>query len=478
MAAEVETVRTILPDSAVDMSFPGPEAAGTTTHPVQRPTIDVGEITDQTKSIRIDEKEAQTEIATPVEPPITSSKNGDATGDSSSASLWCPATLRSHAALMDWGFSFCKLCKQSLSPPDKKTVSVEDSKEPVSKTDSEIIYKLKFLDNSNRCMSVHTWHEQVDLERERNPTHLVGSAKPIVEVISILMTDIDEEEISWGDRDQVFRDVIKNPKVGVDYSGRELVVNSRPVLKTLRKIIKYYPGLELIGQSLRMAPPYCVFYHHMDDIKAYQLTWTGAPDHETRQKHTMEKQDGFEPCDEETYHHLDVLWGAMKKQGFDAVTEEVARYQRPTPVATYRMLWLLLKPGTTVYASLGGSLAACVISSVSFREMAGKSPKKYRVNLWCLDFDGVKLGRCPFHIDVWPFDGEREILNLDIIPAKYYDSGDGGELRRRLESRGRKYFRLLSGAQVDYEGETLGNQRRWVGSQATSVMLSKSALSF
>ncbi|KAK7742341.1 hypothetical protein SLS53_004486 [Cytospora paraplurivora] len=474
MNTEMEEPRTTPRNSAVDFEPQSPENADRETPletPVQMPIIDVTSDPACVNSTKTDRTEAQAGGADSSKGPKTSSTNDEPPDGASSAPLWCPVTLRSHASLVEWGISYCDSCKQNLTPPEKKLAEEnkdekkedkDEVKEEIHKKDQDIVYKIKFLDEEGFIISVNTWHEQLDLDRERQSITKVGYVKPIIEVISVVRTDIAENDHSWNDRDGLFQDIIKDPNVTVDHGGREIVVNSRPILTALRRIITYYPGLQLIGQSFTLEPPYCVYYHHMEDIRAYQLTWSGADGHETRQKHPMEKRKGFMQCNEETYNHLNMLRDIMEHQELETVTEEIARYRRSPPVATYRMLWLLLKPGTTVYANLGGSLAACVISSVSFKVVVGKPPEKYRVNLWYLDFDGVKLGRCKCSIDVKPFDGEREITHLDVIPSKCYDIEDGGELRRRLVARGEKYFSLLSGAQVDYEGETLGDQRRWV----------------
>ncbi|ROW03607.1 hypothetical protein VPNG_07168 [Cytospora leucostoma] len=471
----MEEPRTAVPDSAVDFNVQSSDDANKAMPPetpVQIPIIDVSSEPGRLNSTKTDKTEAQAgDAISSKESKISSANDGPPDG-ASSAPLWCPVTLRSHASLVEWGVSFCESCKQNLTPPEKKLAEDnkdekkednDEGKEEVDKKDQDIAYKIKFLDEEGFIISVNTWHEQLDLDRERQSITKLGSAKPIIEVISVVRTDIAENDHSWNDRDGLFQDIIKDPNVTVDHGGREIVVNSRPILTALRRIITYYPGLQLIGQSFTLEPPYCVYYHHMQDIRAYQLTWTGADGYETRQKHPMEKRKGFTPCNEETYNHLNMLRDVMEEhQELETVTDEIDRYRRSPPVATYRMLWLLLKPGTTVYANLGGSLAACVISSVTFKVVVGKPPEKYRVNMWYLDFDGVKLGRCKCSIDVKPFDGEREITHLDVIPSKYYDNEDGGALRRRLVARGEKYFGLLSGAQVDYEGETLGDQRRWI----------------
>ena len=70
------------------------------------------------------------------------------------------------------------------------------------------------------------------------------------------------------------------------------------------------------------------------------------------------------------------------------------------------------------------------------------------------DFDGTIVGRRPYRLIISPFQGEREIASLKIVPAQYIDAIDLTQ-RKRLEDRGEKFWGMLLGKQMDYKGFSL-----------------------
>jgi hypothetical protein len=142
-----------------------------------------------------------------------------------------------------------------------------------------------------------------------------------------------------------------------------------------------------------------------------------------------------------------------------SIEEEKSRHAQTPAVATYPLLWLLFKPGTTVYTQVDKSPAACVVQSIDFTP---KSSSAYHIKLWYLEFDGRRLGRRQCSRLLLPYDGEKEITSLDVYPFEYQDKVDDGAMRKRLENRGERYYKLLSGGQAYYSGESLGEQIRWV----------------
>ncbi|KAI0178878.1 P-loop containing nucleoside triphosphate hydrolase protein [Hypoxylon sp. FL1284] len=133
-------------------------------------------------------------------------------------------------------------------------------------------------------------------------------------------------------------------------------------------------------------------------------------------------------------------------------------------MCTFQMLWLLYKPGDTVYTESGGKPAANVIQSVRVDPAAlSLQPDKlnpYKITIWYLDFDGLYVRRWSRVVTIAPFDGEREINTLSVIPCEIFDSTDRGQRRQTLESEGERWYRLLSPKQVRYAGETLTSTRR------------------
>jgi hypothetical protein len=87
-----------------------------------------------------------------------------------------------------------------------------------------------------------------------------------------------------------------------------------------------------------------------------------------------------------------------------------------------------------------------------------------------LNTDGRRVGICECERIISPYEGQREITSLSVFPAEFLDASDGGETRRRLESRGEKFYRYLGGAHVHYRGESLGPEGRWVSVDMSKIL--------
>ncbi len=110
-----------------------------------------------------------------------------------------------------------------------------------------------------------------------------------------------------------------------------------------------------------------------------------------------------------------------------------------------------------------GSVQACVVKSVSFNNSSvSKLSASYTLEMWYMDFDGQRFGRCECDRKIAPFEGEREITSLNVFPCEYLDSTDGALTRKQLEARGEKFYRYLRCAQVHYSGKSLGSESKWV----------------
>jgi len=75
-----------------------------------------------------------------------------------------------------------------------------------------------------------------------------------------------------------------------------------------------------------------------------------------------------------------------------------------------------------------------------------KSRKKQRLTL------RLEVGRRQHEVTIAPFEGEREITSLRVFPAEFIDSSPELSPRKRLEDRGEKFYSMLLGKQMDYNG--------------------------
>lgn len=411
------------------------------------------------------------------------------------ASLWCPVQGRNHANLVEFGLRWCPLCKQDLQPPPeiggsvpqaKSVEASEEASDQVASDGSESedgsqsdndskasqepkpSFGIQFMDSDGVFVARRPWHEILDLETER--AKMSHQTDPPLEMVTLVTTSLSPEWRKFMAPDQLETLVdgfLKNPNYTMEMESMSLQIKSEYIRQALRQIVIYSP--EPISRYLfiYMAMPYCLFYHHWDAIKAYQRTFKGAKDYDesSGDSYLSGKRPGFKPCDEITYNHLTVLRNAIESQNLAAVLEEKKRHEQSPALATFGMLWLLLKPNTTVYIKIHGKLAACVIRAFDFSPPFSfrKESNAYEVHLWHLQYDGKVLGRQKLIRYIRTFEGEKRVVDLEIIPAEFYDVHDGGSLRKSLEARGERYFKFISGPrQVDYHGESLGDVAHWV----------------
>jgi hypothetical protein len=139
------------------------------------------------------------------------------------------------------------------------------------------------------------------------------------------------------------------------------------------------------------------------------------------------------------------------------------------------MLWLLFKPGKTVYMESGGQLYAYVIRSMEVDKgilsaTSRLQSPQYVVELWNLDFDGRFVGRTCTLVTIAHFDGERQVTSLKIFPCEFIDRQDNGETRRNLEDLGAKWYSYLRGRQLFYSGELIGPPKRQVNTRYAQLL--------
>ncbi|KAK6857300.1 hypothetical protein PG995_007487 [Apiospora arundinis] len=211
--------------------------------------------------------------------------------------------------------------------------------------------------------------------------------------------------------------ILRNPRYDLEVISEDIRIISRRIIDFLKSLSNYYPEMVWTGDEITLKEPYVFAFHNIEKIRSRQ------------QDHP----------DEETRRELKVLCDAVSLKHGNAVEQEMARHDAPVPKATFEMLWLLFKPGDTVYTQMNGGLQACVVKAVHFKHhTVCKLSSSYTLMLWHLDFDGHRLGEM----------------------SQYLDKYDGGKMREQLEKRGERFYRYLKGAHVHYRGKSLGSEAR------------------
>jgi hypothetical protein len=267
---------------------------------------------------------------------------------------------------------------------------------------------------------------------------------------------------------------------------------SHHIQKMLRRIVKYYPGQILAGQRVFICHPYPVLHHYYQEMvefmeecenKARDLSSQTTEQHSDRPSGVSKTSDDItEPEDEELpdyqamAHDIGVLVNFLTPGHQSIIQPEMQRYARG--VATYKMLWLLLKPGVDAYAepNFGETLAGYVIGLVEEERVPSSSGhpawSQWIVSAWFLEYNGKHVFRRSKNFRIKEFKGEREITSLNIFPSNYQDNKDGKKLLKTLENRGERYFEVVRNAPAHmiYSGYTFD-----IGAKKVSFARSKTA---
>lgn len=345
------------------------------------------------------------------------------------------------------GWARCSYCKLDLSKltmffngPEKDSNMKADKRYLGAESEGprdEVIasHLVEYLVVNGSSMGVITWPEPFDLARARSIAQKSVQQAPAFQMITLVRTSVRSlDSHEYRKLAKGFRSIITSPDISLDVSTTSIRILSKDIIRDISDVVSYYPAVKLNGQTMHLEEPYSIIAHHQQLLESRQ---------------NLSKS---------TSH----LIGFVKESMFkDNIREEEA--QNKDGFCTFPMLWLLYKPGETVYAEIKGELFAFVIGFVNSPHGLFSSLKamhqKYEIVVWNLDFDGHYVGRCSRSLFIEPFEGTRDISTLKVVPSRFIDKKDGGETRRRLERLGRQWYELLPGRAIQYSG--LGRQKGW-----------------
>lgn len=142
--------------------------------------------------------------------------------------------------------------------------------------------------------------------------------------------------------------------------------------------------------------------------------------------------------------HADFVLNFLKSD-FSDTSRLLDNFESVTPpnLVKYSDLWMLYRPGTTVYSRANGEWEAFVIDSLDGMQVRKPSPDnchaltRLDMSAWSMNFDGEVYGRVWSIHCVAPFHGVKDISSLPLVPEKFLI--DGNAIRESLISRGKKF---------------------------------------
>ncbi|KAL8921843.1 MAG: hypothetical protein Q9172_003805 [Xanthocarpia lactea] len=333
--------------------------------------------------------------------------------------------------------------KESVGPkPSEAVVGDENTTKAPLEPKPHIVYKVQYR---------NVISEQIVYTRESEGQIAIGSQGPDQLPVLELITDV-QTNATLQDGQQ-----LKDPPQSVIDVGKPcLKINSPAIINALQKVVEYYPGQNFSGESISVPEPFAILIHHESELASFRETY--APG-------TIQSQTEYCEREKNTYEHLAVLQNFLKQRVGASIAAERERYKNG--FATFDMLWMLLRPGTTVYCQnhYSGDYDAFVIESVASSD-ARDPTSPLVIEMWLLDFDGDRIGRRSLVTQQKSFNGEKRISGLEVFPCEHWKDKKTETtvkgLRESLEERGKLFFELTSRRCMNFDGLTASWPRKYL----------------
>ncbi|CZR56708.1 related to TOB3 (member of AAA-ATPase family) [Phialocephala subalpina] len=331
--------------------------------------------------------------------------------ESPPATLYCTINGRLHSTLLDFGVTICPKCNQCVA----QRSALQDNNEKEKKKDNEkknekenevkeIIHKVEFRDSENWFLARKSLKGPFDLEEARKEVEFKPD-KTIVTIVTVLTTSHPGDRLRTATEKKAIlkAGIFDNPQVEVTVRSTKMTITSVALVSALQKVVTYYPGTNLQGRRLELVEPFSILAHHLKELKTFRATFDEAestPAENSVSTHTplALRKTNSGKCTEVAYKHIGKLLDLLKNNIYKHhLAEEQARHAQDPPVCTFSMLWLLYRPGSTVYVESDGQLEAHVVQEINVDESVLSSPfgdlKQCTITLWHLSFDGRYVRR-------------------------------------------------------------------------------------
>lgn len=232
-------------------------------------------------------------------------------------------------------------------------------------------------------------------------------------------------------------------------SSTTIVITSPLLISKLKEACINYPGTEyrnLFHTKVILAEPFMILFHNLSTIQDFAFT-----------------TDVFAP----------LLRFLMHREAWTVVHKLRAGSCR---VLAFADLWLLYRPGTTVYQHPlkdGDGWLAFKIESAQYFHDSVEDQSELRIRYYSLVFDpsGDKLIPRLHTLAIRSYIGVRFVADLRLTPGEFMAKSLVKSLRSTLQQRGRKYWSFAGHAVYqEYFGDAWCIARKASGIRVSGLL--------
>ena len=313
---------------------------------------------------------------------------------------------------------------ERLKPRDPEHTAGSESTDNAEQTTERSPSDIKTIHPKIFYHHITRNHEGTIIENKESsqpiPNDETGVAKTLTDETLLEVLTTKHIRYIWGSAD----------------TSTQVKIYSLPLINTLRDVVQYWPNMSLLTHPVCITEPYAVLVHHMDALEKYKNNHPAC--------HSSEYT---KLCND----HIDVLLDFLDQTWGDTLRLERQRYQKSPPMATFKNLWMLFKPGQDVYTKARDNrpAIAMIVGSVKYKA------EYTEVNGWGVVCDGRKIRperRCSVIQD---FDGEKEISSLEAYPKEFHNDPN---YEQELQKRGQRYWEFCEPAYGQYDGTTIAER--------------------
>lgn len=393
----------------------------------------------------------------------------------STATLYCSKTGYPHSNQLNCGMITCRSCGQILTRLSSQLTLGDVGEEKSKDAPGQIPEHLKighaiiYQDIGGFYITTEERDRPFQLKAERNNVLRKGLAQNkemVFKVSTVLRTTIpvDPTRSSLGSKQLLDNTITGNARLSVTVQYTKIAILSSLFIDALKSVISYDTKEQLESGRLELNEPFSIIGHHLEELEAYMRRSEGRGGQNTAVNGSGDESAAATTSEADAVHretsiHVGLVLDFINPILKDLITAELARHKRDVPMCTYRMMWYLFRPGDTVYVMSEEAEDAYIVDSVDMDQFLLSDPAGIRriccIKLWHLEFNGQYVTRARAETTIRPFKGERPITSLNVVPCEIWDKSDGGQLRAKLEERGKSWAEHLLGKQVEYKGEPL-----------------------
>ena len=203
--------------------------------------------------------------------------------------------------------------------------------------------------------------------------------------------------------------------------GTKLEIKSPFLVNILRTTIRGYPGEEnraLKSRSVYFDEPYMILFHNRRALAGHAETLEGEP-----------------------RRHLDHLLEFMRSEAPN-VSQKLDELERGiTESIDFNTIWLLYRPGTTVYSLEEQEWRAFKTGSLERSQQSILGSRSFiDVETTWVEFaqSGDTLAKASEFSTIEYFEGTRQIADLKLVPSNYLR--DEARIKQEIIERGRHYW--------------------------------------